>query len=229
MNSLRIAAFFAICIIPVAAVFVIEKLFVKGFKSASGLYAVLLGLLCIAPTLLIQTAFERLNLFRADTLSSLLGRILLENGLTEEAVKMGALFLISTKNKDLKVFFTLAVLVGLSFGAFETLVYLVLGTQSFTLRLFTAVLLHATLCALSSLFVFSAKKGRFRISGFFWAVILHTLYNYFAGFKMESAFFWISIPVVVLALVVCAVKFRSMITESAAEPAPPQLDSSEQK
>lgn len=213
MNALQLAAVILICVIPVAAVFVLEALFVKGFKVLPGLYAILLGLLCMAPALLIQTLLDKLKLFGTGTLFSLLCKIFLENGLTEETVKMGALFLISTKNKDLKLFLSLAALVGLSFGAFETLVYLVSGMQIFTFRLFTSVVLHTALCVLSALFVFSAKNGTFRISGFIWAVLLHTLYNYFAGFKMQSAFFWVSIPVVIFALVICALKVHSMIAD----------------
>lgn len=212
MGAYHLAAYFAVCIIPVAAVFVIERLLVKGFTTTAGLWAVLLGLLCIVPALLIQTLFDSLDLLRAESLFGLLVEIFIENGIAEEAVKMGALFLISAKGRDLRVFLALAVLVGLSFGAFETLVYLVSGTQSFTLRLFTAVVLHAVLSALSSLFVFTAKTGHARPSGFIWAVILHTLYNYFAGFKTESGFFWISIAVVVLALILCGFKVRSMIS-----------------
>ena len=90
---------------------------------------------------------------------------------------------------SMKVFFACAVLSGLSLGCFETLIYIASGIKNLELRLLTAVVIHSCCAGLSGLFVFNLKNGSLKIYPFVLAVFLHGIYNYFAGFKMDSMFF----------------------------------------
>ena len=102
---------------------------------------------------------------------------------------------------SMKVFFACAVLSGLSLGCFETLIYIASGIKNLELRLLTAVVIHSCCAGLSGLFVFNLKNGSLKIYPFVLAVFLHGIYNYFAGFKMDSMFFWFSLVVVLVAVV----------------------------
>ena len=57
------------------------------------------------------------------------------------------------------------------------------------------------------------KKFRGKVLIFVLAVLLHGIYNYFAGFKMDSMFFWFSLVVVLVAVVECRIRYREMNPE----------------
>ena len=98
-------------------------------------------------------------------------------------------------------------------GCFETLVYLVAGIQHLELRMLTAVVIHVSCAGLSGIFVYSIKNKSVKVLPFVSAVLLHGIYNYFAGFKMDSIFFWFSLVVVLVSIVECRIRYRSMIPE----------------
>lgn len=210
MEFPAIASAVLVCVTPVAAVLVCEALLVKNFSLKAAFAAVLLGFTCIAPVILAQILFGRAGLRgRADApVLPRLAALFFESALFEEAVKAAALFFIPAKGRRPAEFFAYAVLCGLSFGCFETLIYLVSGTRALGLRLATAVVLHAALCALSSLSVFAAKARHPKVSYFVLAVVLHFVYNYFALFERTSPLFWVSIVVVGFALAECRICLR---------------------
>jgi RsiW-degrading membrane proteinase PrsW (M82 family) len=98
-------------------------------------------------------------------------------------------------------------LVGLTLGCFETLIYVVTGHGTFLLRLCTAVLIHTECAALSALAVWSWKsRDAFRpatIAPFVSAVLIHSVYNFFAAFP--PPLWWFSVIAILLGGVRCRV------------------------
>lgn len=201
-----------ICILPLLSVFACLLIFIKEFKFLSGMFSILLGLFAVVPIAVLQFAIEYYHLISVHTLSQVLLKNLLINGIVEETIKMLLLFLISKKH-NLSSFFACAILSGLALSCFESLVYLVSGIENIGLRMLTAVVLHTTCAGLSGLFVYSVKNGSTKILSFIFAILLHGIYNYFAGFKMDSFFFWFSVLVVLISIVECRIRYRAMVPE----------------
>lgn len=201
-----------VCILPLLAVLASMLILVKELKLGSGILSILLGLFAVVPIAAIQFAIEYYHLVSAKSLSAVLAKSILINGVVEETIKMLFLFFISRK-LPLSAFFSCAVLSGLALGCFETLVYLVAGIQHLELRMLTAVVIHVSCAGLSGIFVYSIKNKSVKVLPFVSAVLLHGIYNYFAGFKMDSIFFWFSLVVVLVSIVECRIRYRSMIPE----------------
>ncbi|WP_407397958.1 PrsW family glutamic-type intramembrane protease [Treponema sp.] len=201
-----------ICILPLLAVFACMLILVKEFKFLSGVFSILLGLFAVVPIAAIQFTIDYYHLVSANSLSQVLLKSLLINGVVEETIKMLLLFTLSKKH-NLSSFFACALLSGLALGCFESLVYLVSGIQNIGLRMLTAVVIHTTCAGLSGLFVYSIKNESTKVLSFVLAVLLHGIYNYFAGFKMDSFFFWFSLVVVLVALVECRIRYRALVPE----------------
>lgn len=187
--------------IPLLAVFVCFCLLIKNFKIFSALFACLLGMLAVIPISVVQFFLDKTNLFVNRSLFSIFLNDLILTGLVEETFKMLLLFLIPSKKLELPAFFCCAILCGLSLACFENLIYFIGGTWQIELRIFTAMLIHLSCTALSGLFVYSVKNKKILLSPFIWAVALHGIYNYFAGFKRNTVFFYFSFVVILTALV----------------------------
>lgn len=93
------------------------------------------------------------------------------------------------------------------------MVYLISGIEHLEIRMLTAVIIHAACAGLSGLFVYSIKNGSTKVLSFILAILLHGIYNYFAGFKMDSFFFWFSLVVVLVSIVECRIRYRSLVPE----------------
>jgi RsiW-degrading membrane proteinase PrsW (M82 family) len=195
-----------ICTIPLAALFVCMAILVEGFSVRRGIFSVLLGILCVAPILLLLEFFDSFP--SAKSLAGIFFRSVVISGLIEESAKALTMISIPYRKNTLKTFFCYAVLTGASLGCFETLIYSV-GYEKFEFRILTAVVLHASCAGLSGIFVWSAKGGRAKIFCFVLAVVLHGIYNYFAGFRRGSFFFWFSFVVVLISVVECRIRYRS--------------------
>ena len=100
-----------------------------------------------------------------------------------------------------------AVLSGFTLGCFETIVYSLAGTGTAPLRMVTSVIVHGSCAALSGLFVFSCRHKSPRAFSYIFAVILHGVYNYFAGFDMSSPFFYMSFAVIAIAVIECRTRY----------------------
>ncbi|HAO29761.1 MAG TPA: hypothetical protein DCQ43_00285 [Treponema sp.] len=198
---MNLYASIAICFIPLVALTLCLILLVREIKVVHVLLSALLGLLTVIPIALLQMLVERIPLFEAQTLGAVLVHSLIINGLIEETLKMCFLFLLPAKKYDVWKFLFCAMLSGLALGCFESVIYLVSGYENIGLRLVTAVMLHTSCAGLGGIFVWSIKNNRTKILPFIFAIVLHGVYNYFAGFSTSIR--WFSIIIIVLAFIEC--------------------------
>ena len=186
--------------LPLLCIFVIFRFAISGFKVRYGLLAILLGLLSLVPIVIIQSFVRNLPVFTSNTLFAALITVMLFNGLIEESVKMGTLFLLPVKKMNFPTFFALSLVAGLALGCFETVIYLFSGYLDIEVRTATAVVLHCLCTGLSGFSVWLWKnpgeKKKKSWAPWLWAVILHGSYNFFAGF---SGFYrWFSLATIML-------------------------------
>ena len=198
----------AFCFIPLLVFYLLLLFFKKGYKAFTGLFALLLGLLSVIPIAALQLFLDKTGLFSATSLFSLFLEVMIVNGLVEESIKMGFEWFLPSKNVDLSVFMCYGILAGFSLGCFETVIYLISGYEKITLRLFTAVALHAGCAGLSSIFVYSAKKSHLKIMPFIYAFVLHGVYNYFAGF--DTWLWYFSLAVLAAVFIELRVRYNSV-------------------
>lgn len=198
----------AVCFIPLIAFFICLAILIPGFKFSKGLFSCVLGLISVIPIAAIQFILDKNNLFSAATLGAVLLESLILNGLIEESIKMGLLFLIPHKDAELKDFFAYSLLCGLSVGCFESVIYLISGYENIGLRMVTAVIIHVTCSGLSGLFVYSAKTKKIQCMPFLLSILIHGIYNYFAGFSSTLKFF--SIAVILFALIECRLRYTNL-------------------
>lgn len=185
-----------LCFVPLLTVEII--LLVRCKKDFALLLqgAVFLGLAALIPTTLIQTF--SLKLFMSDrqiqgSLPGLLVYSLLINGFIEEASKAGGIFFLPSTKTNFTGFLFLALTAGLSFGCFETVIYLINGSKNLFIRFFTAQLLHAACSVCSAVTVYTIKTKQHRkISWFIRSCLLHGFYNFFyvlgSGFTVCAVF-----------------------------------------
>jgi RsiW-degrading membrane proteinase PrsW (M82 family) len=209
---MNIYASIAICFIPLAAVFICFVLLVPGFKTRWGLLACLFGLLAVIPIATLQFGIEKINLIEATSLGIVLLEALVLNGLIEESLKMGLLFVLPSKDIVLSAFFSYAILSGLSVGCFESVIYLISGYENIGLRMITAVIIHASCTGLGGLFVYSIRNKKVHVMPFIYAVLFHGIYNYFAGFNTGIKYF--SFAVILFALIECRIWYRNCLDSS---------------
>lgn len=186
--------------LPLLCIFVIFRFAISGFKVRYGLLAILLGLLSLVPIVIIQSFVRNLPVFTSNTLFAALITVMLFNGLIEESVKMGTLFLLPVKKINFPTFFALSLVAGLALGCFETVIYLFSGYLDIEVRTATAVVMHCLCTGLSGISVWLWKnpgeKKKKSWAPWLWAVILHGSYNFFAGF---SGFYrWFSLATIML-------------------------------
>lgn len=182
----------AICFVPLLAVEIF--LFKRHKKDFMPLVqaAVLLGLLALIPATLLQTLAFKLPVFARsaqDSLLLLLVYTLVINGFIEETAKSLCLFTIPLNKTNYTKFLCLALVAGLSFGCFETVIYLLNGNKSLVLRLFTSEIIHSACSVCCAVTVYGLKtKTDKNISWWLRAFLLHGCYNFFytigSGFKI---------------------------------------------
>jgi RsiW-degrading membrane proteinase PrsW (M82 family) len=194
--------------VPLLLILICLKVFVHEFKFLHGLLVSFLGLLAVFPITFIQAIVIKLQWIPNTSLSAILLNDLLINGLIEETFKMLVLFLLPSKKMSLSQFFLYSLIAGFSLACFENSIYLLEASKLFELRIISSLVIHFTCSALSGLFVYSVKKRVFKISPFLMAVILHGIYNYFAGFKTNTVFFYFSFVVILVSLVQCRTKYN---------------------
>ena len=145
---------------------------------------------------------------------------LLLYGLVEEAIKTLALLPVPHKNESRLNFLLLAFTAGLSLGCFESVVYYfdhlqIANSRGATLlygqiavRIFTSDIIHMCCTGLCGLFLFSCRNKPRHISCLITAVILHGVYDFFAGFSGNLR--WFSVAVVLMAIAECRIKYISL-------------------
>ena len=207
------------CFIPLIIALLV---FSFGFKLKflHQLIAILLGLVAVFPISVIQFFLPPVQfLTQYPILFALLKSILLY-GLVEEIIKMLLLLPLPHKKLSLLQFFFLSFLMGLSLGCFESIIYFfdhlqvassrgaqLIYTQIFT-RIFTADIIHATCTALAGLFIYTCRAKPVRPSLLLLPILLHGIYDFFAGFQNNLR--WFSIIVILLAIVQCRIRYTSL-------------------
>ena len=197
--------YITLCFIPLIAMFICIAVLTKGFKVWKGLLSCVLGLAAVIPIAIMQMFVG--GLLSAKNLLGVLISAIIVNGLIEEAIKMLFMFLLPAKNTRESLFFLYTMLSGLALGCCETLFYLISGFDSLGLRMATAVIIHVACGALDGLFVYGIKTKRFNIAPFFFSVMLHGIYNYFAGFGQESIYFYLSYAVILFGIIECRIQY----------------------
>ena len=218
--------FFILCFVPLLFAFCLFT-FVFKLKISHQLLAILLGLAIVFPISVIQYVVPTTNVFQNMPIVGTMLKSLLIYGLVEELFKTIVLVpVLSTKSikeeySALQLLF-LSFLLGLSLACFESLVYLFdrlqiannKGAQllyhHIFLRIFTSDLIHMSCAGLCGLFVISKRynNNKSKISYLFLAILLHGIYDFFAGFQNNLKYF--SYFVVLLALIECRVKYTSL-------------------
>ena len=218
--------FFILCFVPLLFAFCLFT-FVFKLKISHQLLAVLLGLAIVFPISVIQYVVPTTNVFQNMPIVGTMLKSLIIYGLVEELFKTIVLVpVLSTKSikeeySALQLLF-LSFLLGLSLACFESLVYLFdrlqiannKGAQllyhHIFLRIFTSDLIHMSCAGLCGLFVISKRynNNKSKISYLFLAILLHGIYDFFAGFQNNLKYF--SYLVVLLALIECRVKYTSL-------------------
>ncbi|MBP5746859.1 MAG: PrsW family intramembrane metalloprotease [Treponema sp.] len=211
---MNIYASIAMTFIPLVTVYICFLLLGKDFNKVHGAAACLCGLLALLPIELLLIIIHTWHPFASVNLPGRLIKGLLINGIIEESAKMAFLFLLPAKKSKLSAFFSYAVLCGLTLGCLETLIYLIYGNRSITLRLFTAVVMHTFCAGLSGLFVFSIKcRAQLKDKSFLWlpfllAVLFHGLYNYYAG--IYGALHYLAYVVIAVTILECKLRYQSV-------------------
>ena len=218
--------YFILCFVPLLFAFWIFT-FIFKLKISHQLFAILLGLAIVFPISVIQYVVPTTNVFQNMPIVGTMLKSLLIYGLIEELFKSFALIpVLSSKSvkedySPLQMLF-LAFLLGLSLGCFESLVYLFdrlqiannRGAQVLYhlvfLRIFTTDLIHMACAGLCGLFVISKRYNNQKLknSYLFLAILLHGIYDFFAGFQNNLKYF--SFLVVLLAIIECRVKYISL-------------------
>lgn len=218
--------FFILCFVPLLFAFCLFT-FVFKLKISHQLLAILLGLAIVFPISVIQYVVPTTNIFQNMPIVGTMLKSLIIYGLVEELFKTIVLVpVLSTKSikeeySAIQLLF-LSFLLGLSLACFESLVYLFdrlqiannKGAQllyhHIFLRIFTSDLIHMSCAGLCGLFVISKRynNNKSKISYLFLAILLHGIYDFFAGFQNNLKYF--SYFVVLLALIECRVKYTAL-------------------
>ena len=200
--------------VPLVFVLVLFCLAVPGFKVRYGLGSTLVGLFSLIPIVILQYLVLKMPVFSKDTLLSVLITVMVFNGLVEEMVKMFSLLLLPHKKMGIGVFLAMSLISGLALGCFETVIYLFSGYQNIQIRSLTAVAMHSLCGGLSGIYVWTWRNPVEKAPGkkvplvmpFVLAVVLHGVYNFFAGFS--GGFWWFSVVAILMAALECRTWYR---------------------
>ncbi|QNL96496.1 PrsW family glutamic-type intramembrane protease [Treponema sp. Marseille-Q4132] len=221
---MNIYAALALCFVPLIIIF----FFVRRFAQTGiilCLYAVLLGLLAVAPISILQFYAADIPFLNSDHWITQLLRAVLFNGLIEEFIKIIFMLFLPSKRLSLGKFFLCACICGMSLGCFESAIYFLqhlqqantigahlIYAQIFT-RMFTSDAVH-TLCAgLGALFIRSIKRMRIDIAAVLFAPLIHGLYDFFA---LYDDFKWFSAAAILFLAVQCRIGYTSQAEEKSA-------------
>ncbi len=216
---MNVFALFALGIVPLLTVFLIMVILVKGLKLRFALFACLIGLITVVPTGFVQYFVLGLPIFMANTVVNLLITAIIFNGLIEETFKMLFMSVLPFKKQTLPAYFCCALLAGLTLGSFESLIYVLTKINGaveplttdilvnlLLARAGTSVLIHTFCAGLTGLYLWMFKKKQTHLMPFVWAVLLHGVYNFFAGFK--NGFYWFAIIAILFTILECRIWYK---------------------
>lgn len=187
-----------ICFVPLLVLAAVFLLTMKNLKVLQVLIAIISGLLALIPIAAIQHYAVKLPFLASNTLLNMVLVAFLLNGFIEESLKSASMLLIPWKKTDITTFMSSAILQGFTLGSFEAVIYLITGTQDISLRLATAAVIHALCAGLSGLFIWTLRQKQTRIRPLITAILIHGIYNYFAG---TTQFWWLSIITILYAII----------------------------
>ena len=222
---MNLYAILGISFIPAVLFFILSRLLNPEFKVRYGLLASALGLATVFPTSLIQFFLLETRLFSENSFASVMITAIIFNGLIEETMKMLFMCAIPQKKQSLGAFACCAVIYALFAGGFESVVYIIRKFQEITLasgsgvilnllirRIFSAQAVHVFCALLSALYLWSYRHFKSKnIMPFFYAFLLHGIYNFFTGFT--SGFRWFSFVAIVFAAVECRIFYSAAKSE----------------
>ncbi len=210
----------AICFIPFFICFFLFKIFAKN-KFSIELLASFLGLLAVLPITFMQFLLGEVipssQFASAGSLAKIFLEVLFFNGILEEVLKMFLLVFLPAKKVSLKEFFCASLLCGLSFGCFESVVYLLQSLQQNNVRggeflwnlvfarMFTSDLIHMFCTGLTGLFIWGIRNKKVDLFSLFFAIIAHALFDFFVYFK--NGIHWFAIAPLLLAFVECRIRY----------------------
>ncbi|MBP5519736.1 MAG: PrsW family intramembrane metalloprotease [Treponema sp.] len=212
----------ALCFVPLIFALVLTTAVYK-IKITHQLIATLLGLIAVFPISVIQYFLPEIPGLGFSLILYSLIKSLLLYGLVEELFKMLLIIPLPHKNYSPRDFLLLAFIMGLSLGCFESVVYYFDHLQlanyrgatllygQIAIRIFTSDIIHMSCMGLSGLFIYSCRNKMRHISFFVISVILHGIYDFFAGFSNNLR--WFSIAVVFMALIECRIKYTTLTNQ----------------
>ena len=212
-----------LCFIPLIAGFL---LFSLAFKANTGhlFIAVLLGLGAVLPISIIQFFLPSINILTDYPILRAILKSLLLYGLVEECLKCIFILPLPKKDKTPFEFLMLAFTMGLALGCFESIVYYLdhlqmANNRSATLlygqifmRIFSSDIIHMTCTGLCGLFIYSIRNKKTVITCVISAVVIHGIYDFFAGF--QNGLRWFAVAAILLAIVECRLKYRTITEEN---------------
>ena len=208
-----------LCFVPLVVAVLVFALSFK-IKVGHQLIAVLLGLAAVLPISFIQYFLPDLPFLTGVPLVKTLLKSLILYGLVEELIKMLLAIPLPHKEYSELDFLLLAFVMGLALGCFESVVYYFDHLQKasargaellyglIAARIFSSDLIHMCCMGLSGLYIFSKRQRNPKFSYFVLAVIIHGVYDFFAGFS--NGLRWFSIAVVLLAAIECRIKYSAL-------------------
>ncbi|MDR3284223.1 MAG: hypothetical protein LBS97_03465 [Treponema sp.] len=200
-----------LCFVPLIAAAALCLGILKSLNILTVLRSIFLGLAALIPVVLLQLAARAFPVFHSGQLPAILLTALLFNGIIEESIKMSAVSALPVKNAGLPEAAALGAILGLAFGCFEAVAYLIAGQQNILLRLCTAGVIHMVCTLLSSLSVWTWKQGQNRPAPFIYAVLVHGVYDFFARFS--GGFWWFSIAAICFGAIECRVWYQKLIPQ----------------
>lgn len=210
----------ALCFLPLILCFVLFKVFSK-IKFSTELIASLSALLCVLPLSFIQfliVYYSRNFNVSENQILPLFFKCLCFNGLVEEGVKLLFLLFVPRKNTKFSHYFIAAILFGLAFGCFESVIYFLTHLQSakangaeliyhlIFLRMGSAVLVHTFCSGLIGIFIWSCREKHSDFLSLLFPVIMHGLYDFFVNFT--SWIQWFSIAAVLIIILECRIRYE---------------------
>lgn len=208
-----------LCFVPLVVAVLVFALSFK-IKVGHQLIAVLLGLAAVLPISFIQYFLPDLPFLTGVPLVKTLLKSLILYGLVEELIKMLLAIPLPHKEYSELDFLLLAFVMGLALGCFESVVYYFDHLQKasargaellyglIAARIFSSDVIHMCCMGLSGLYIFSKRQRNPKFSYFVLAVIIHGVYDFFAGFS--NGLRWFSIAVVLLAAIECRIKYSAL-------------------
>lgn len=208
-----------ICFVPCITAFFIFK-FGFQIRIPHLLLAALFALISVIPIAAIQYFFPDFNILIKHRVLYQFIKSLILYGFVEEVFKALLICPLPKKNYSVLNFLLLAFFFGLTLGCFESVVYYLdklnsnrihggtlLYWQIFK-RILSSDIIHTCCAGLSGLFIYTCAQKKPKISYFITAILIHGIYDFFAGFN--TGLKWFAIPVILLAMIECRIKYTAI-------------------